>query len=525
MNSGSVSKTRSEVPILLAALLLVLASCQNPASQGFNALSVVRTSPQDGGQRVDPGQPITVTFSKPLDFPWLQQNAGAITITPAVDIDLDFDHATNTLSVTAHPYLVGPNQLYTVTLSAGLKAASGDTLAEPTTWSFTTGDAPAGDVKIAGTPFTDGKFYTNGTRVPLNIECNPSVALIRIASTEADLDRATPAAVTSSSYSTVWTLETGDGPQTAWVQFQSRQGALSTAKAATVIRDATAPVVQPITLPMYYGPRVTTVVPTVTAADASGIAHYFWSSSPAGIGFVPADCAAPAMTIPGPDGGYAVSLRVADPAGNTSSPQTATIWKDTTAPGKPSTDGGLKWGATVSPQLSLTPTWVLPVPGTSSNPYPVPDIYVVQVDNQPPVQVSLPSSVSNSYTSPANLSDSSDHTLTVWQQDAAGNMSIPAGPIHVTVTPVLPVDGSTEVTMMSLRLRWRDFDSLHGYTVYLAPHGSAFAGSGALPAGVTGWSPPPLSPNTPYDWYIAGSSGARMPPDPTENYSFTTGPK
>jgi hypothetical protein len=527
--------------ILIASLFFFLLSCQNPAdvlSTGGSqtgtqpsdtqpsaaGLAVVEISPKNGATDVNPGQLITIKFNKPLDTTWLQQSATTVVSTiPPLAPELSFDSATNTLTATVRPYL-DPNQTYTLTLSSGVKAESGDTLSQTVTWGFTTGDGPAGDVQIVANRF-NGNLYTSADSVTLNIQCNFSATSMKLASTADDLAGAPLQPVSSGTYTQNWDLQTAgpqaESPQTVYAQF-GHLDVLSAVRKATVIRDKTNPIAR-IALPPkpYYNASTTPVALSASAStDANGIAEYSWIANPPGVHFNPEGGASPAITISGSDSDYTISLRVKDPAGNWSAQTEATVWKDTSVPATPIV-AAAGWGATAFQQTSLRPTWVLPRPGLTVNPPNIgPDVYFVQVDNHDLEQISLPSR-GDTYTSPTDLDDNSDHTLIVWQQDAAGNRSDPTIGIRVHISPVIPANGS-DVSPGDVTLQWRDFSS--SYTVHFGKNnaGAYQPLSESAPQGGTSWTVSVLSSGVQYLWFVEGAqgSGTRVPNELNTYYSF-----
>jgi Bacterial Ig-like domain len=524
----------------VSAIVLVIGACHmpqaDPASSSAAAFTIVSTTPQNGASNVDPGIIITVVFSQAVDMtPLLDAQQTLVQVTPQpVSADFSLGSDSRTLSVTVHPYLTNGTQ-YTVE-AQGLESASGSELSSPTTWSFSTAsNLPAADVQITNANVFEGKKYTNADSVALAIQCNMSHGTISLASTQSGLSAPVQAIALdgNSSATTTWLLDTtSEGPQSVWVQYRdSKTGASSTPRCATVIRTVRRPVLNPFSPSLEYFNSSGTPVTPPTVSASETVASYSWTSSP-GVTFAPsASSPSPSITPTGPDGDFTVSLTVADPAGNTSNQQSFTIRKDTASPGTPTAPQIANFQPVT---LSMTPFWQYPIPDMDSveNPNYATDRYVVELSSLPSpatvlesgtIPLPLDGKSTSNWSPSAPLPGDGNYALKVWQMDLAGNKSAPYE-LDFTVTPVIPYKEAV-VSGKGVDFQWRDFGGGPPYFVHLGHFDSKGqyqedTASGSLETaewyngkGVMG----------PIAWYIIqgqGPGSTRNPPIDTY-YTFT----
>jgi hypothetical protein len=218
--------------------------------------------------------------------------------------------------------------------------------------------------------------------------------------------------------SKAWTLSTGDGPKTVYVQFQDSHGNTSAVFSDSTMLDTTPPVGQ---LFMNGGAAVT-AVPAVKLFNTftetgSGVSQYRVADSSGGLAtatwhaFVnPAD-----YTLPAGDGLKTVWIQLKDAAGNLSAAISDTITLDSTAPsGSVAINGGA--ASTYSGAVNLTL-------GASD---------ALSPQGQLQMQVSNDSGFSGAVWQPFQASLSwtllpglGSHTVYVRYRDAAGNVSSP----------------------------------------------------------------------------------------------------
>jgi len=136
--------------VLLPAAILLTAGCgerNNPFGSGSTSgdrtpPTVVSTTPANFGTQAALSAPITVTFSEPMSMSSI--TASAFTFSPAVTGVLSYTGNTATLTPST---ALAPNTTYTVTVTTAVEDRTGNNLAFPYTWSFTTGPTQFGIVQ------------------------------------------------------------------------------------------------------------------------------------------------------------------------------------------------------------------------------------------------------------------------------------------------------------------------------------------------------------------------------------------
>jgi hypothetical protein len=111
-----------------------------------SGLRAARVVPADGSGGISPHTPIAIVFDRPIDPDSVASES--LTVTPSVGGTLELvalpDQVDASRLLTFTPSAPLPaNTTFEVRLSAEVQTAAGGTLAEPVTWSFTTGAPPA----------------------------------------------------------------------------------------------------------------------------------------------------------------------------------------------------------------------------------------------------------------------------------------------------------------------------------------------------------------------------------------------
>ncbi len=135
---------------LLGAAILLTAGCgerNNPFGSGSSGSdrtppTVVSTIPANFATQAGLSSPIVVTFSEPMAMSSF--TTAALTFSPGVTGTLSYSG--NTATFTPTTALVA-NTTYTVTVTTVVEDRTGNNLAAPYTWSFTTGPTQFGIVE------------------------------------------------------------------------------------------------------------------------------------------------------------------------------------------------------------------------------------------------------------------------------------------------------------------------------------------------------------------------------------------
>jgi hypothetical protein len=151
---------------------LFLASCTIPGedSKDGGSLSVLNVTP-NGKDPVDPGTTFIVEFNKAIDFEALIHTTGwnGINVEPAVTLEVTYDEAEKKLFIEPSPCL-DCGTTYAITLKKTITGIDGSCLLNNYTWSFSTIEAPAGDIQINEIGTADSPH--DDSTVTLTIACN-----------------------------------------------------------------------------------------------------------------------------------------------------------------------------------------------------------------------------------------------------------------------------------------------------------------------------------------------------------------
>jgi hypothetical protein len=347
----------------LAALLaaLILGSCDNPFDlvqtltvdvKSANNLFLVISSvtPEDNLTNVRPDVDILVQFDRAVDMDTVTAETILITLKSS-DVNVgtgmvfSFNPDNNTLT-TSHDFLE-INTDYSIHITAAVKGTDGSELAAEKRWSFSTGEFPAGNLKI-----DNDNSYANSGDVTLAITVNRLVDKMRFASSEAEFTDALSWELLALTKS--WTLPSGDGEKAVYAQFYYTGGdAYSSIVNDKITLDVTPPIVDAGSIPGILGAGNPSQAPGATASDAtSGIDTYSWqkTSGPGNVGFDPSASDSNPSISADADGDYVVTLTVTDKAGNQASDTLSFTRNTTLSPNKPNVSG-------TSPSTTRTPTW------------------------------------------------------------------------------------------------------------------------------------------------------------------------
>ena len=387
-----------------------------------------------------------------------------------------------------------------------MKDSSGAALPKKVDLTFTTGDAPAGDIQING----GAAYVTSNDAATLNVVNNASATLMRVANSVADLG----SAPFFNAGTRNWPLGSGDGTKTVYAQFfNTDKSLLFPVRLASIVRDTQPPTIQSASVPQYYNASNNAsnlAIAAVTASDAtSGVDTYTWSG--AGVSFntsPPYSAQSPAFTIAGPDGNYSVSITATDRAGNTSHEQKFAITKKTSIPAAP-TEGVGSWSK-LSPVTEQSPiTWIWNASSNSDSP---PDTILEKLDTES----SWTSHTLADHSRVMTLGDGT-HILSVVQVDFAGNQSSALN-LQIIVTPVIPLDRQI-ANGNPPQLSWRNFGGGQEYTVHVRLEGA----SSDLYDVDVGTIPHYQVPNaylagTQFSWYVEWPGGRSPPAQAVDQY-------
>ncbi len=150
-----------------------------------------------------------------------------------------------------------------------------------------------------------------------------------------------------------WTVASGDGPKTVYVKFSDPAGNWSSPVSGTIVMDTTPPAGSISINSGAAATHTTTVTLTFSATDNAGTVAQMQCSNDNVTYFAPEPyVSGHTWTLPGGDGPKTVYVKFSDPAGNWSSPASATITLDTIPPtGTISINGAA--ASTNSPTVTL----------------------------------------------------------------------------------------------------------------------------------------------------------------------------
>jgi hypothetical protein len=180
--------------------------------------------------------------------------------------------------------------------------------------------APSGTISI-----NSGATYTNSTGVTLNLSATNPTAGDPVSDMRFSTDGTNYGAWVPFATSAPFTLPSGDGTKTVFVEFRNGAGAVSNAASTSIILDTTPPVITKAPAVAFKkGHLGTTAVPisvTWAGTDAtSGISHYDLAESVDGGAFsvVASPTTAKATVNLNPGHSYQLEVRATDKAGNVS---------------------------------------------------------------------------------------------------------------------------------------------------------------------------------------------------------------
>jgi hypothetical protein len=167
---------RRTASLLLATFLLI--SCGGgesgtPAPNSATELTITSTNPANGATGIGVNTAITATFNKNIDAASCGASAFTVNQGAAGSVTCSGTTATFTLS-SALAYSTG----YTATIGTGIRDASGNALASPYTWTFTTGSQAAanGNANLLGIniaaplDYEEDRLYTDVIRMSRNFK-------------------------------------------------------------------------------------------------------------------------------------------------------------------------------------------------------------------------------------------------------------------------------------------------------------------------------------------------------------------
>jgi len=510
-----------------SANMLAMLTTEVKKSTG-RLLIVSGVTPTHTATNVNPGARMAVTFDRAVDLSTV--NGSTVTISPpqvATGFHLDFSYndATRTLYIDSDPWL-DENRDCTLTVTTGVKGVDGTDVGTNYSWSFTTGVAPKGTLKIEG-----GKLFTNkgaGQVLSLDLTCDDTFYSYYLAATEAGLAGATPnpmpggvASITGDT-SAGYQFAGADGLQTVYYRFKTLTGTYSAVRSTTITLDTVKPTITaPATVYHNVANLATGVIPAVSGSDdRSGIdaATWTWSAGATPVVISPlTGSPAPYLSLPSDSGPYGVTVTVRDKAGNAvTAASMINVVRDTGAPNPPTFNAG----TTASPTVLDQPTWAW-TPGTGGGQgwqfYLVNPLgeKVFKDDLKPPV-LTLPDAkylevLLGNKVYP--LAPDGTWTLYLRDSDAAGNYSTYA-PGPILTTPCIPINKATGVAGSSVTFQWRPFGKGAPYelvarsTGVTVDVGKLETNSYTCTVDLSGLT---------VEWFVVDRGGAKSPA-----YTFTT---
>ncbi len=116
--------------------------------------TVTSVTPTSGATSVNAANPVTATFSEPMNAATLTTSTFTLTATgfPVATGTVAYNTGTQTAALTPSPALA-PNTTYTATITTGAQGATGAALASNYTWTFTTENTPSAVAVSFGTTY------------------------------------------------------------------------------------------------------------------------------------------------------------------------------------------------------------------------------------------------------------------------------------------------------------------------------------------------------------------------------------
>ncbi|MGA2613637.1 MAG: Ig-like domain-containing protein [Spirochaetia bacterium] len=341
--------------LIIAALMVcsnpidIVGNVTNEVKASHNLFLVVSNVSPAANSTVSPGSAIAIKFDRSID-PSTATSA-TITFTPAIAWDSSsYDDPSKTLTIV--PAMLEGGKSYTVSVTTGVKGTDGSTVQSSYTWTFSTKAEPYGTFKITSpdtTPAHD-PAYTNNQAVTIVVTPNQLVYKMHIYQ-----DGGTDMGWMVTALTSVpFTLSTGDGLKTMWIQFVDEAGTFFTTPIShTITLDKTPPTATSLTISGSGGVGLTNstnVNLTYVGSDANGLYQMqFYNGTYSGW---LAYAASYTYSIPSGDGVKTVYVQFGDKAGNQSGWVSSTITLDTVPPNAPTVTG------TPSPGTALpTFTW------------------------------------------------------------------------------------------------------------------------------------------------------------------------
>ena len=212
-------------------------------------------------------------------------------------------------------------------------------------------DVHAGSVVIDG-----GATYTPSTSVNLTLSVKDATSgVTQMRFSNDDSDWSAPESYTTS---IAWTLSSGDGSKTVYMQYQDNTGIFQEVGTDTITLDTVAPTGSVVIDGGATLAASTSVNLTLSATDAtSGVAQMSLSNDGSTWSAWESYAISKAWTLSSGDGSKMVYVQYQDNAGNISGAATDTITLDTVAPtGSVVIDGGATYAASTSVNLTLSAT-------------------------------------------------------------------------------------------------------------------------------------------------------------------------
>jgi hypothetical protein len=211
--------------------------------------------------------------------------------------------------------------------------------------------APTGSILING-----GATYANSTSVTLNLSA--SDAQTGVYQMHFSNDGSTWTAWEAYAVSKLWTLTSGDGTKTVYVQYKNNAEMTSATYSDTIILDGTAPTGSIVINGGVLYTQSTAATLTLSATDGgSGVYQMRFSNNGTTWSTWEAYATSKAWTLTGGDGTKTVYVRFLDNAGNVSTSYSDNIILDTTAPtGSIVINGGDAYTNSTAATLTLSAT-------------------------------------------------------------------------------------------------------------------------------------------------------------------------
>ena len=507
--------------VALAALPLV--TCSNPVDlvekvtvevmKGNDRyLEIEAFTPSTNLSNVDPGSAIRLTLDKPIDVATISEEMVKIEFTvmegsPPVPVThlvpwiATYNSDSRVLSLRPNPYLED-SMVHTVTVK-GLMSSDGSRQYDPVSWSFETGVAPKGSIKIGNQTHLGDIGYTNSSSTEASVVissnadewCASVNPFAIIDNSLAWVSVATPVNLTLSSPS--------QGDIAIYAAFRKASESKYGCQTEGLVRyDTIAPAVG--AMADRFVSAAITLDPGVTETNPKTYSWTVQSGSALTFGSQTAASTSVSATV---DGTRIVRLTAIDRAGNSGFGSCNFTW-DSSPPLPPSV-------ASPSPTVDSSPTWTWSSGGGGGG-----TLYRYQLNTTSGVWTGP--TTDTSYTSGA-LSDGL-HTLYVQQRDITYDYYSAYGSRTVRVTKVIPYAGQTEVSRTPT-LQWRSVFLALSYSieVYNGREGWSTIASGLSGTSYTVPALSPLPGLTTITWRVAASSKGGTTYLPTTSGStFTT---